>query len=185
VNPVANLFLSAQVMNTSFDSLSLVNTYGAFGTVGKVRYVIIFEGTSDEVISTATRWKAYEFPCKPGDIMRRPCVSGPYQRRLDWQVWFAAMSNAKNEPWTVHLIWKLLHGDPLALSLLSNNPFPDKPPTAIRATLFRYEFADPGDVSGAWWRRERIGEWLPPLTREDPRIHEFLRAFAWMPNESR
>ena len=35
--PVANMVSSRQVMNTSFDRLNLVNTYGAFGSVGKVR----------------------------------------------------------------------------------------------------------------------------------------------------
>jgi hypothetical protein len=37
-----------QIMNTSFDPLDLVNTYGAFGTVGQERLNIVFEGTMDE-----------------------------------------------------------------------------------------------------------------------------------------
>jgi hypothetical protein len=35
--PLKNLASPSQVMNTSFDPLRLVNTYGAFGSVGKVR----------------------------------------------------------------------------------------------------------------------------------------------------
>lgn len=31
-------------MNRSFDSLKLVNTYGAFGSVGKERTEIVFKG---------------------------------------------------------------------------------------------------------------------------------------------
>ncbi|HWB59228.1 MAG TPA: lipase maturation factor family protein, partial [Chthoniobacteraceae bacterium] len=51
---VANLLSPAQQMNNSFDRLHLVNTYGAFGSVGKERYEIIFEGTSDETIGPDT-----------------------------------------------------------------------------------------------------------------------------------
>ena len=92
VGPVLNLVSEQQVMNTSFDRLALVNTYGAFGTVGRARDEIVFEGTSDENPTDAAQWRAYEFPCKPGDPQRRPCIVSPFQPRLDWQIWFAAMA---------------------------------------------------------------------------------------------
>jgi hypothetical protein len=180
INPVANLLSGQQVMNSSFDALSLVNTYGAFGSVGRVRHEIIFEGTHDSTIDEDTKWLPYEFPCKPGDPMRTPCITGPYQRRLDWQIWFAAMSNPQQNPWTVHLLWKLLHNDPGVLSLLANNPFPAAPPDAIRATLYRYEFAPLDDPTGAWWKRQQVRPWLLPLTRDDPRLLAFLEAYGWL-----
>ena len=49
LNPVINLFSPSQRMNSSFDPLYLVNTYGAFGSIGKERYEIVLEGTDDEV----------------------------------------------------------------------------------------------------------------------------------------
>jgi len=157
-----------------------VNTYGAFGTVGRLRPEIVFEGTSDETIGAETRWREYEFKCKPGDVMRRPCVIAPYQERIDWQLWFAAMSTPEDYPWTLHLVWKLLHNDRGALTLLAGNPFPDAPPRHIRARLYRYEFAPPGDPSGAWWKRTLIGEWLPPLSADDQRLRRFLAAYGWL-----
>ncbi|HEY5991501.1 MAG TPA: lipase maturation factor family protein, partial [Candidatus Udaeobacter sp.] len=45
--PVLNLLSGRQLMNYSYDPLDLVNTYGAFGTVGRERDEIIFEGTDD------------------------------------------------------------------------------------------------------------------------------------------
>ncbi len=78
VQPVLNLVSPRQVMNTSFQALDLVNTYGAFGSVGRERCEIVFEGTRDEMIGPETAWRAYEFRCKPGDLMRRPCVVSPY-----------------------------------------------------------------------------------------------------------
>src|SRR5581483_4956971 len=125
VRPVQNLLSHHQAMNTSFDSLELVNTYGAFGTVGRLRPEIVFEGTRDAEPTDDAHWKEYDFPCKPGDVARRPCVVAPYQPRLDWQIWFAAMSSPEHYPWMLHLVWKLLHDDPGTLGLLATNPFPD------------------------------------------------------------
>jgi hypothetical protein len=161
-------------MNTSFDRLHLVNTYGAFGSVGRHRDEIVLEGTSDERISDATEWREYEWKCKPGDPMRRPCLITPYHYRLDWLIWFAAMSTPDRHPWVVTLVVKLLENDPGALSLLAGNPFPEAPPRFVRAELYRYEFTDPGDPSGAWWRRQRLRSWLRPLSLDELRLRERL-----------
>jgi hypothetical protein len=167
-------------MNTSFNRLALVNTYGAFGSVGRQRGEIVFEGTDEPVVTERTLWREYEFKCKPGDPFRRPCLVSPYHHRLDWQIWFAAMSSPRRYPWTLHLVWKLLHNDPGALGLLAGNPFPRTPPRFIRARFYRYEFAAPGDEGGAWWTRTLLGDWLPPLSRDDPRLREVLAAYGWL-----
>jgi hypothetical protein len=88
------------------------------------------------------------------------------------------MTDPGGAPWTLHFVWKLLHGDPGTLSLLANDPFPDAPPRFIRATLYRYRFAPLGDK--AWWERERLREWLPPLSVDDPRLRRFLAAYGWL-----
>jgi hypothetical protein len=88
------------------------------------------------------------------------------------------MTTPDGAPWTLHLVWKLLHGDPGAVSLLAGNPFPEGPPRWIRAELYRYRFAPLG--SRNWWERERIGTWLPPLHADDPRLQAFLRARGWL-----
>ncbi|MBI3450587.1 MAG: lipase maturation factor family protein [Acidobacteria bacterium] len=177
--PVRNLLSPRQAMNTSFDRLELVNTYGAFGSVGRERPEIVLEGTADAVDTPDTVWRAYEFKCKPGDPMRSPCFVSPYHERLDWLMWFAAMSTPERYPWSVHLVWKLLHNDALALSLLANDPFPASPPKRIRGLLYHYEFAPPGDPEGRWWKRTLIGTWLPPLSADDARLLRFLDAHGW------
>jgi len=176
VAPVLNLFSDHQIMNGSFDPFDLVNTYGAFGSVGNERPEIIFEGTSDDLITSHTQWKEYEFPFKPGDPMRRPPIITPYYGRLDWQIWFAAMAGPRDYPWTFNFIWKLLHNDPGTLSLLANNPFPDAPPRYIRARLYKYEFAPLGEP--AWWRRTLLGDWLPALTTAD--LQNIIQAQPWL-----
>src|SRR5438477_697905 len=168
VAPVLNLLSGRQLMNYSYDPLDLVNTYGAFGTVGRQRDEIVFEGTDDTAISGDTKWKEYEFKAKPGDPNRRPPFVAPYQPRIDWQIWFAAMASPAEYPWTLHLVWKLLHNDRGTLSLLANNPFPDAPPRYIRARLYRYQLAPIGEKT--WWKREPIGKWLPAHSTEHPRF---------------
>ncbi|WP_437942474.1 lipase maturation factor family protein [Sorangium sp. So ce341] len=180
VSPVMNLLSPRQAMNATFDSFGLVNTYGAFGSVGRERYEVILEGTSDEALGEGTRWLEYDLPCKPGDVRRRPCVITPYHYRLDWQIWFAAFGSYESEPWLVHFIYKLLTGDPGAQRLLGRNPFPGAPPRYIRAELYRYSFTRIGDGSGAWWRRERVGAYLPPLSADDPALRRFLAAHGWL-----
>ncbi len=177
--PLRNLLLQGQVMNGSFGALDLVNTYGAFGSVGRERREIVFEGTSDRQIGPQTEWKPWEFVCKPGDPARRPCIIAPYQPRLDWQIWFAAMGPPQHAPWAVHLVWKLLHGDPGARSLFANDPFPDTPPHFIRARWFRYRMAPPGTPGGVWWTREYLTDWLYPLSVDDPRLLAFLERYGW------
>ena len=178
---VLNLLSPRQEMNTSYDTLNLVNTYGAFGTVGQTRNEIVFEGTRDSIPTDSTHWLAYEFPAKPGDPMRRPPIVAPFQPRLDWSIWFAAMATPDQYPWTLHFIWKLLHGDRGVMTLLANDPFPGAPPRWIRASYWRYEFAPPSDPTHAWWKRERIGNWLPPLAADDPRLREFAVQEGWKP----
>ncbi len=175
--PAANMLSSRQVMNTSYDRLNLVNTYGAFGHVGKVRREVVLLGTLDEPGPGGAVWREYPFHCKPGDPSRRPCVVSPYHHRLDWQIWFAAMADYRSQPWLVHLVYKLLHADPGALSLLAEDPFEGRPPRRIRADLYEYGFAPPGEPG--WWRRRRLGEYLPALSAGDPALRRVVEGFGW------
>ena len=179
--PVPNLLSSQQAMNTSFDRLHLVNTYGAFGTVGRERYEIIFEGTTDTIPEELADWKPYEFKVKPGDISRRPSIITPYHYRLDWQIWFAAMATPNEYPWTVHFVWKLLHNDPGTLSLLASNPFPDAPPRFVRAVLYHYTYAPLGNKEGNWWQRQRMpGLWLRAFSKDDKNLRMMLESAGWL-----
>ncbi len=182
VPAAANLVSPQQIMNTSFEPLDLVNTYGAFGSVGRERLNVVFQGTDAAVADDRAVWKDYPYAALPVAVNRRPRQIAPYQPRLDWQMWFAAMSTAREYPWTLHLVWKLLHNDPDALSLLGPNPFPDQPPRYIRAVLFQYKFARPGNPEGNWWQRDELGLWLPALSADDPRLIGFLHEEGWLTN---
>jgi hypothetical protein len=189
INPVANMLSPRQLMNAGFDPLHIVNTYGAFGTVSRERHEVVLEGASaaEGTSEEALDWREYEFPCKPGDPARAPCWVTPYHYRLDWQMWFAGLSRAERQPWIFNLIYKLLDNDRAVLSLLRHNPFPDAPPRYLRASLYRYEFTHFGE--SGWWRRQRLGTYLPPLARDDPRLLDVLERMGWrreiLPRETR
>lgn len=180
VQPVFNMMSPKQIMNTSFDPLNLVNTYGAFGTVGRERMNVIFEGTMDEDPSDSATWKPYIYKGLPVLTNQRPPQVAPYQLRLDWQMWFASMSVPEEYPWTYNLIWKLLHNDRHAVSLFASNPFPGKPPKFIRAVMYQYQFANPGNENGLWWNRRKVSTWIPPMWADDPELQKFLRRQGWI-----
>ena len=177
LNPVTNMISPRQAMNLSFDPLHLVNTYGAFGSVTRVRYEVVVEGTRDAELGFKTRWSEYEFFCKPGDVARRPCWVSPYHHRLDWQMWFLALRPEGQDPWFLHFVYKLLQGDAATRELLERDPFGSNPPRWIRAELYRYEMQPPG--SETVWRRAPAGTYLRPVSLNDPELVEFLEHFGW------
>ncbi|MFF4607080.1 lipase maturation factor family protein [Streptomyces sp. NPDC001339] len=165
--PARNLLSRQQMMNTSYESLHLVNSYGAFGTITRVRREIVVEGTADAVTGPDTTWIAYEFHGKPGEVRRLPRQFAPWHLRLDWLMWFAALSPAYARSWFVPFVARLLENDRDTLRLLRTNPFPDLPPARIRARVFRYRFTTWRELreTGAWWHRTEEREFLPPVGR--------------------
>jgi hypothetical protein len=164
--PIRNLLGRHQLMNYSFNRLHLVNAYGAFGSVSRARYEVVVEGTADE--GAAAGWREYEFRGKPVDPGRLPPQVAPYHLRLDWLMWFAALSPAYAEGWFIPFLERLLRGDPATRGLLRRDPFGDAPPRAVRARLYRYRFTTLRErrETGHWWWRELVGEYVPPLRRE-------------------
>jgi hypothetical protein len=179
---VINMLSARQIMNTSFNSLHLVGTYGAFGSITKTRYEVIVEGTEDSVITPTTKWREYEFKGKPGQLNYRPPQIAPYHLRLDWLMWFAAMSSYQDYPWFVNFVAKLLQNDQAVLSLLRTNPFPRKPPHYVRADLYEYHFTTPGErkQTGNWWKRTYSGPYFPAVSMDSPSFRAALQSEGWL-----
>jgi predicted DCC family thiol-disulfide oxidoreductase YuxK len=138
----------------------VVNSYGLFAVMTTERLEIVVEGSDD-----GQSWQAYEFPYKPGEVTRAPRWAAPYQPRLDWQMWFAALSDYRTNPWFVAFVERLLEGSPEVLALLEKNPFPDHPPRYVRAPMYDYKFStwEERRTTGAWWHQEPHGQYLPPV----------------------
>jgi len=151
----------AAVAEAWLSPLRTLNGYGLFAVMTTERREIVVEGSNDGV-----NWRPYEFKYKPGDVNRRPAFVAPFQPRLDWQMWFAALGDYQQNPWFANFCERLLQGSPDVLALLGKNPFPDHPPRYVRAGLYDYQFTNPAGrrATGAWWKREFIGDYLPPIS---------------------
>lgn len=138
-----------------------INEYGLFRVMTTHRPEIVVEGSVD-----GREWKAYAFRWKPGDTGVRPRFVEPHQPRLDWQMWFAALSSFQRIQWFQQFLVRLLEGSPPVLALLKNNPFPTHPPQFVRALLYEYRFTTPKEwrETGAWWKRELQGAYSPVLS---------------------
>lgn len=138
-----------------------INNYGLFVVMTTNRMEIIVEGSND-----GQEWRAYEFKHKPGALDRRPGFVAPHQPRLDWQMWFAALGNFRQNQWFMRFCQSLLQGSPPVLRLLDKNPFPHAPPKYIRARLYQYHFTTPAERarSGHWWRSQYKGPYCPVLS---------------------
>lgn len=115
----------------------IANTYGLFAVMTTTRPEIIVQGSND-----GETWLDYEFKYKPGDLKQAPKWVEPYQPRLDWQMWFAALSNYQSNPWFSNFMLRILQGSPEVLRLVAKNPFPNAAPKYIRAEVYEYSFTD-------------------------------------------
>ncbi|MBV8716554.1 MAG: lipase maturation factor family protein [Chloroflexi bacterium] len=163
--PARNLLRREQAMNSTYNPLHLVNSYGAFGSITRERNELAVEGTLDREVTPQTVWQEYAFKAKPGDPARWPAQVAPYHLRLDWLMWFAALSPAYAEAWLMPLVVKLLENDRPTLRLLRHAPFPDVRPEYIRISLYRYRFTTPRErrESRECWVRRRVGTYLAPV----------------------
>ena len=139
----------------------IVNSYGLFATMTVTRPEISIDGSNDSI-----EWRPYVFPYKPGPLNRAPGWAAPFQPRLDWQMWFAALGTYRENPWLLSFMVRLLQGSPPVLRLIEQNPFPGQPPKYIRAMVYQYRFTnfDERRQTGNWWKRELLGTYVPPIS---------------------
>jgi len=162
--PVAALLLLGILQIFGFrpsflESFEMVNPYGLFAVMTTSRIELVVEGSEDHV-----NWQAYSFPYKPGEVTRGLPWVAPYQPRLDWQMWFAALGRPEGNLWAQTLVYRLLMGQPEVLKLLEPAPF-KKPPHFIRIQSYRYTFAAPLQrrLNGEIWQRTLEGTWFGPV----------------------
>ena len=167
---VANLISKDQVMNTSFDPFKLVNTYGAFGSVGEGRYEPVVALSED-----GTTWREVDLPCKPTSVKRRPCFSAPYHHRLDWNIWFIGFKPHRQmlegrERWLYAFLAQLLRGGDAPARRLLDPASRDIKGRIARVTMYRYRMAAPlaqilgtAPAARVWWTRAFEEVLVPPV----------------------
>ena len=142
--------------------LRIANSYGLFATMTKRRPEISVEGSED-----GRSWHPYVFRYKPGDPARRPSFVLLHMPRLDWQMWFAALSSPRAQPWFGAFVERLAEASPPVLALLAHDPFGGAPPRFVRARLDDYRFSTLAQwrATGRWWVTRPIGPYYGPVAR--------------------
>src|ERR1700683_4150929 len=143
----------------------IANEYGLFGSMTRARYEIEFQGSDDD----GKTWRTYPFKFKPQDPAKAPGIYAPYQPRFDWNLWFASLGTWQSDSITTRTEERLIANDPDVLALFAGNPFPDKPPTQVRAMIWQYWFTsmEAKRATGMWWRRQLLGLYAPVLERNE------------------
>jgi uncharacterized membrane protein YphA (DoxX/SURF4 family) len=141
--------------------LRSINTYGLFAVMTTRREELLIEGSDD-----GRTWSEYPLHWRPGPVDERPRAPAPHMPRLDWQLWFAALSSCRDNPWLLRLQDALLRGEPGVRGFFRDGSLPDSPPRYVRTRRFDYRFTDLATwrASGAWWTRRELGPYCPPLT---------------------
>lgn len=108
-----------------------------------------------EVKDADGAWRELQFRYKPGDVGRRPPIIAPYQPRLDWQMWFQALSPYPDD-WFDAFLNKIRQGSPAVLDLLDPSSLPDVQVNALRVRAYSYNFTTYGE--SGWWRRTPVDQ---------------------------
>jgi len=132
------------------------NPYGLFANMTTTRPEIVIEGSVD-----GTNWEEYAFKYKASALDRRPPVVAPHQPRLDWQMWFAALSSPLQLPWFQSFLVRLCENSPEVLGLLGEpRPLGGQAPKFLRVRMYEYTFKTPAEIvqGQGWWNREPVSQ---------------------------
>jgi lipase maturation factor len=160
--PIGNPFPDAPVR--WLEPFRIANQYGLFAVMTHERYEIEFQGSND-----GQTWTPYPFRYKPQDPYKAPGVYAPYQPRFDWNLWFASLSNWRQNTFVVQTEALLLRNDSDVLALFAGNPFASAPPKRVRVMLWQYWFTNRTEKhsTGAWWKRKLLGAYAPGVQKSD------------------
>ena len=128
----------------------LTSGYGLFAVMTVRRPELVLEHSRN-----GTDWQPLLFRYKAGPPDRIPPQIAPLQPRLDWQMWFAALSAERGQlpGWFSEFVKKLRAGSPAVTGLLAPGQTTLSPDTYLRIRLNQYRFTTPTERSatGHWW----------------------------------
>lgn len=128
----------------------LTSGYGLFAVMTVRRPELILEHSSN-----GADWQPLIFRYKAGPPDRIPPQVAPFQPRLDWQMWFAALSAERGQlpGWFAEFVKKLRAGSPAVTKLLAPSQPILTPNTYLRIRMDQYRFTTPAERSatGHWW----------------------------------
>ncbi|KAJ9446080.1 hypothetical protein DIPPA_24162 [Diplonema papillatum] len=163
-----------------FTEAHLFGSYGLFrrmtgvGKHGEVAVpVLVLEYSTAADPKT---WHPIALRYAVGPVDRPPPWVAPFQPRVDWRLWFAALGSVQSDPWVVSFAVKFMRNESAIMHLVSSGTVDllrrTGRPARVRGSLYHYSFAEAG--SKAWWRRKKVGSWLPPVAEHAPEFAPLL-----------
>ncbi len=141
---------SQSTWQNSFAPWHLTSGYGLFAVMTTRRPELTIERSSNGI-----QWQPIQFSYKAGPADHLPPQIAPFQPRLDWQMWFAALSAERGQlpGWFSPFLKKLQKGDAEVWNLLPSQPH-SSGNDYLRLRLDQYHFTTPSERSstGNWWR---------------------------------
>ena len=134
----------------TFAPWHLTSGYGLFAVMTTRRPELTLERSSNGL-----EWQPILFSYKAGPPDRLPPQIAPFQPRLDWQMWFAALSAERGQlpGWFTPFLKKLQKGEPEVWNLLPSQPHSSEN-DYLRLRLDQYHFTTHSERSS----RETGGE---------------------------
>ncbi len=118
--------------------LQIVNNYGLFAVMTTHRDELVIEGSSDGM-----QWQELPFKFKPQRLDEAPRWATPHQPRLDWQMWFAALTQSRRGAVVRQFRGAIVERRAGRVCVARHVAFAEKPPQLIRVLRYRYQFTTP------------------------------------------
>ncbi|XP_065579435.1 lipase maturation factor 2-like isoform X2 [Artemia franciscana] len=172
-----------------------VSSFNIVGSYGLFRRMTGADGRPELILEGADKlggpWQELEFKFKPGNVRKPNKFTAYLQPRLDWQMWFAALSDYQHNPWLISLVYRILIGEKEVYRLMDMESFSDfspaKPPKYVRGTLYTYRYApirnDTIAFPDIWWEREIVSEYFQPLSADDGFLLAYLKRIQVIGND--
>jgi hypothetical protein len=147
------------------------NPYYLYAQFSPAHFMVDFEGTNDG----GRTWRTYEYRHLPQRVDQAPRFTAPWFPRFENTVFFESAREGKISVIPATAL-KLLQRHPEVMKLFANDPFTDRPATAIRMRRYRLVFTDVATYrrTGHYWRKEFAGEYLPGYcVLPDGRVAQF------------
>jgi lipase maturation factor 1 len=141
------------------------------------KHLFIIEGSQDGI-----EWKEYEYKYHVQRIDESPRFFAPFFPRMDHMIFYESNQISFNNinpfsplynpsasgTWFIGLVQRLLEAEKDVLDLFRFAPFGKEKPLYIRVNLYQYKFTDSNIETEEWWRREKLGIVLPPVSLIQP-----------------
>ena len=159
--PVADFsYDTARPLRYAFLDFKCANSYTLYETFLQQRLTVEFAGSND----AGRTWRPYRYHHLPQDEHRVAGFVAPRFLRFEATLQIVG-STGQEQPLIPLVASHLLAGNARVTGLFAENPFPDRPPTLVRMRLYRLRFTDLATWrrTGAFWKREDVGDYAPML----------------------